>query len=172
MRHERRLTTEPFGNQRVRVRDAQHDERLAEAIDVRRFPRLTCDQILGDDPRFSGLIGSEIGVGQQLLRLVHRLLETAVDADFDEFEERGNLRRRLGHEGLEIGRRFLKLSRGRCRVDRRIQTRERCRRIRREKGPAKLDDGWTLRRVGRQQAAENTSGATEIRGSELNLGQR
>ena len=53
------------------------------------------------DARLGGLIRCEVGVGQQHLRLVHRLFEAAVDADFDELEQRGNLPWRAGHEVLQ-----------------------------------------------------------------------
>ena len=55
VRHERRLAAQPFRDQRVRIRHPQHDQRLAEPVDVRGFPRLARDEIFGDHAGFGRL---------------------------------------------------------------------------------------------------------------------
>ena len=63
-RGERRLAAQPLGDDDVGLRHPQHHQRAAEAIDVRRLPRLAGDEILGNDARFGGLTGREVGVGR------------------------------------------------------------------------------------------------------------
>ena len=71
---------------RVRVGHAQHGQRATEPIDVRLLPRLTRHEVFRDNPGFGCLTGLEVGVGQVDLRLVHRRLESAVDADLNELQ--------------------------------------------------------------------------------------
>ena len=95
-RNERRRSTQAFRDHRIGFRHAQHDQRAPEPIDVCPFPRFTRHEILGNGPRFGGLSGAQIGVGQLRLRIAHRGLEAAIDADFHELQERGNVSRAGG----------------------------------------------------------------------------
>ena len=79
---------EPIRNDRVRVLDLEQHQRAAEPLDVRPLPRLAGDEILGDDACLERLACVEIGVRELDLRLVHRRLEPAVDADLDQLEQR------------------------------------------------------------------------------------
>ena len=45
------------------------------------LPRLAGDEILGDHARLGCLTGTQVGIGELRLRVVHRRLEPAVNTD-------------------------------------------------------------------------------------------
>ena len=92
--HERRFAAEPRRDQGVGIFLAEQHQGAAEPFDVGLVPRLPRHEILGDEPRLGRLPALDVGVRQLRLRAVHRRLEPAVDADFDEMHQRRNV---IGH---------------------------------------------------------------------------
>ncbi len=104
------------------------------------LPRLAGDQVLGNDTRFGRLVRCQVGVGKLLLRLVHRLLEAAVDADFHELEQRRNLARNTRDELLQARCRLLECRGGHRAINRRLEACERRLGARLDKRPTQLGD--------------------------------
>ena len=102
--HERRLAAQTRRDQGVGIGLAEQHQRAPEALDVRVVPRLPRHEVLGDEPRFGGRAGGDVGVRELRLRAVHRRLEAAVDADLDQPHERRNVVRHAGDEFLQRGR--------------------------------------------------------------------
>ena len=89
-RRTRRLVEhrQPLGDDGVRILLAERHQHAAQAIGVRRRPRVAQQQVLGDDPGLLRFAGLEVGLGQLLLRGGQRRVEIAVDADLDQAQQR------------------------------------------------------------------------------------
>ena len=68
---------------------------------MRVLPRLAGDQILGDDARLGRLSEPRYASASCACASYIVGFETAVDADFDELQERRDLARHAGHEFLQ-----------------------------------------------------------------------
>ncbi len=169
MRHERRLSAQSLGDERVGIGDAKHHERPPKTIDVRRLPGLSRDEILGDDPCLGGLVGGEVGVGQLLLGIVHGLLEPTVDADFHQLEQRRNLARHARGELLQTGRRLLEFLLRHSRVDGGIDAQERRLRTGPDKRPPEVRHDGAARGIGDEQSAEHAFGAGQLTRPQLDF---